>query len=61
MFMDFWYGFTKDDVKGVSLMFYPNEGEYRGNLYDKNGKVIGDFTTDDSLEIEKVFDDIVRF
>ena len=51
---DFWYKNTLADVDGVHISFYPNEGIYRGNVY--NGiNVIGDFTATDSAEIETVF------
>lgn len=51
---DFWYGDTLKDVDGVHVVFYPNEGLYRGNVC-KAGRIIGDFTSSDSLEIEKYF------
>ena len=38
----------------IDVSFYPNDGEYRGNIY-KNGKIIGDYTCNDSIELEKTF------
>lgn len=55
MIIDFWYGDTKKDVAGASCTFYPNAGEYRGNLYDEHGETIGDYTSRDSVEIERHF------
>lgn len=51
---DFWYGDTLADVNGVSVFFYPNEGVYRGNV-SKDGKMIGDFVSNDSIELENIF------
>lgn len=55
MKFDFWYNHTLKDVYKVDCYFYPNNGYYAGNMYDKNGKVIGDFTSPDSVTIEKYF------
>ena len=52
--IDFWYNNTKEDITGASCSFYPNDGEYRGNIYNGN-KMIGDYFSDDSVEIEKYF------
>lgn len=53
MKIDIWY--PKENVAAVSVAFYPNDCEYRGNLYNKKGRIIGDFTSKNSLEIEKRF------
>lgn len=58
MSIDFWYGDTKDDVTGGDAYFYPNEGIYRGNLYNKDGKCIGDYIATDSGEIEDLLPNI---
>lgn len=55
MRIDFWYGDKMEDIAGVYVSFYPNNGEYRGNVFNKDGKAIGDFTSSDSVEIEKTF------
>ena len=52
---DFWYGDSLQDVAFVSVSFYPNEGEYRGNMKDRGGDYIGDFTATNSAEIERQF------
>jgi len=51
--IDMWY----EDEKPVSVdcCFYPNDGIYRGNLYNADGKAIGDFSSTDSVEIEEKF------
>ena len=38
----------------IDVSFYPNDGEYRGNIY-KNGKIIGDYSCNDSVELENTF------
>lgn len=43
------------DVIGASCTFYPNEGIYRGWLFNEAGKIIGDYTSSDSVEIENTF------
>lgn len=53
MKIDFWYGDTLETIESIDCLFYPNSGEYRGNLY-KNGRPVGDYVTFDSLEIEKI-------
>lgn len=54
MRIDYWY---KDGRQAVyaDCSFYPNEGVYRGNVYDSDGNMIGDYTASDSVEIEKRF------
>lgn len=54
MKIDFWY---KDDrqIAFVDCFFYPNDGLYRGNIYNKDGKAIGDYAESDSTKIEKRF------
>ena len=54
MTIDYWYN---DDGQAVyaDCAFYPNEGVYRGNVYDANGNMIGDYISDDSVEIERRF------
>ena len=54
MNIDMWYGDDIKDVDEVTYTFYDRDCEYRGNLY-KNGKMIGDYSTQDSTEIEKTF------
>ena len=51
---DFWYGHKLKDVTLIDAFFYPNERIYRGNIYI-NDKAIGDFYTDNSVALEKLF------
>lgn len=53
MRVDIWYEGEK--AARVDCFFYPNSGEYRGNLYNKDGKAIGDFSARDSVEVERRF------
>lgn len=54
MIIDMWHGDSFASADKISVFFYPNDAEYRGNLY-KNGKAIGDFTAKSSTEIEQRF------
>ena len=44
MKIDYWH---KDGRRAVyaDCTFYPNECIYRGNIYDSNGNMIGDYTS----------------
>lgn len=53
MKVDFWC--TGETVASADCFFYPNEGIYRGNLYNADGRMIGDYSSRDSAEIEKRF------
>lgn len=59
MKIDYWYkdGRTNQAVY-ADCYFYPNEGVYRGNVYDAAGNMIGDYVANDSVEIEKRFPSI---
>lgn len=52
--VDMWYGNAKEEADGISVTFYPNSGEYRGNIY-KDGKMIGDYICKSSVELEDAF------
>ena len=52
--IDMWYGDDHKEADKIDVSFYPNDGEYRGNIY-KNGKTIGDYTSNNSVELEKSF------
>ena len=53
MRIDFWYG---DGIEAVAMVdsFY-NGCVCVGNLYNSDGKVIGDYVADDSAKVEKMF------
>ena len=39
---DMWYNDNATAADKPDITFYPNAGQYRGNIY-KNGKMIGDY------------------
>ncbi len=53
MKIDVWY--PGEQIAGASVTFYPNDCEYRGNLYNAAGRIIGDFSSRNSVEIERRF------
>lgn len=53
MKIDLWY--PGEQIVGADFTFYPNDCEYRGNLYNENGKIVGDYTAKDSVKIERRF------
>lgn len=52
--IDMWYNNQPSEADKIDIFFYDNDCEYRGNIY-KDGKVIGDYTCNDSVELEKTF------
>lgn len=52
--IDMWYGDSHTEADKIDATFYPNDGEYRGNIY-KDRKKIGDYVCNDSIELEKTF------
>ena len=52
--IDMWYGDNHTEADKINVIFYPNDGEYRGNIY-KDEKMIGDYVCNDSIELEKTF------
>ena len=55
--IDMWYGNNLKEADKLDITFYPNSGSYRGNIY-KNGKIIGDFVCDNSIELENTFNQL---
>lgn len=53
MKIDLWY--EGETIAFANCTFYPNEGIYRGNLFNAQGRIIGDFSARDSVEIGKRF------
>ena len=53
MKIDVWY--PGEQIAAADCTFYPNDSEYRGNLYNAQGRMIGDYTSKKSVEIEKRF------
>ena len=56
--IDFWYGNSFEDIARADCYFC--DGAYRGNVYDTNGKAIGDYAEFDSVKIENAFPNIFR-
>ena len=56
--INMWHGGNHKETDKIDIMidiiFYPNDGEYRGNIY-KDEKIVGDYTCNDSVELEKAF------
>lgn len=52
--IDMWYGDKTEDAEKIDIFFSDCDCVYRGNIY-KNGKMIGDYTCDDSLVLERIF------
>ena len=55
MKIDFWYGNKMKDVARVDCYFNDLNCSYSGNMYDANGKPIGDWWCKDSVMVEKTF------
>ena len=53
MKIDIWY--PGETIAAADCFFYPNEGIYRGNLYNAEGRIIGDYSSRDSVAIENRF------
>ena len=56
--IDMWYGDNYKKADKIDITFYPNDGEYRGNIY-KTGKMIGDYICSNSKELEKSFSQLI--
>ena len=52
--LDMWYNDDVKDVDKIDVQFYDNDTTYRGNLYIGN-KMVGDYSTKDSVALEKQF------
>ena len=56
--IDMWYNDKPTDADKIDVFFYDLDCEYRGNIY-KAGEIIGDYVTDNSLELEKAFPQLI--
>lgn len=54
MNLDFWYGNKIEEITQATVSFSDLDCEYRGNMYI-NGKCVGDFSSSNSVEVEKTF------
>lgn len=52
--IDLWYGDTIRECSGLTYSFSDCDCVYRGNII-KNGRFVGDYTTSDFREIEKLY------
>ena len=52
--IDMWYNDNPKDVTSLDVNFSDLDTTYRGNLYINN-KIVGDYTTKDSVVLEKTF------
>lgn len=55
MHFDFWYGNTLEDVARADCYFSDADCRYQGNMWDVNGKMIGDYWSEDSVVVEEYF------
>ena len=56
MIIDMWYGDKFEPKKyGADAQFNGLTCQYSGWIYNEHGKIIGDYTTFDSIEIENNF------
>ena len=56
IYIDMWYDYPLDFNKcRIDVFFSDADCMYRGNIYDENGKAIGDYATHDSVALEKRF------
>ena len=54
--IDMWYGDKFDQQRHrIDVFFSDIDCEYRGNIYDENGRIIGDYSTTDSVMLQKKF------
>ena len=52
--IDMWYNNAVEESDKITVTFYDIDAMYRGNIY-KDNKIIGDYSCNDSVELEKVF------
>lgn len=54
MIIDLWYGDALQECDGLTHSFSDYDCVYRGNII-KNGRFVGDYTTGNFQEIEKLY------
>lgn len=52
--IDMWYNNAVEEVDKITVTFSDIDVMYRGNIY-KDNKIIGDYSCNDSVELEKAF------
>lgn len=58
---DFWYNNVPSDIAKITVSFYPSDGTYRGNMFDRDNNFIGDYVAPDSITLEKEFPGIFDY
>lgn len=56
--IDMWYNNDHLEADKITVTFYDMDAMYRGNIY-KDNKIIGDYSCNDSVELEKAFPQLV--
>ena len=59
MIVDMWYGDKIEDVTSIDTSFSDIDCVYRGNCFIGD-RVVGDYSTNDSTEIEDTFSHLVK-
>lgn len=52
--IDMWYNNDHSEADRITVTFSDIDAIYRGNIY-KDNKIIGDYSCNNSVEIEKAF------
>ena len=52
--IDMWYNNAVEEADKITVTFSDIDAMYRGNNY-KDNKIIGDYSCNDSVELEKAF------
>ena len=54
--IDLWYNNNVSDINYIgNINFNDMDCNYRGHIFAENGRLIGDFCCDNSVELEKRF------
>lgn len=57
--LDIWPGNSFEDIAKIDIFFSDCDCVYRGNIYNKDGKMIGDYSAKSSTDIPKMFPQLV--
>lgn len=53
--LDIWPGRKFEDMARIDIFYNDLTAQYSGNIYDKNGHAIGDYTAQDWETLKKMF------
>lgn len=56
--IDMWYNNDHSEANRITVIFYDMDAMYRGNIY-KDNKIIGDYSCNNSVELEKAFPQLI--